>query len=87
MALARLVERGRSGLSWEGVARLRAALYFSWHSQELDEFGFDPGFARRLVPFFEFLYSFWWRVEASGIENVPARGPGLMVANHSGVLP
>ena len=29
----------------------------------------------------------WWRVEAAGTEHVPARGAGLVVANHSGVLP
>jgi 1-acyl-sn-glycerol-3-phosphate acyltransferase len=29
----------------------------------------------------------WWRVEASGIEHVPAVGPAVLVANHSGVLP
>ncbi len=29
----------------------------------------------------------WWRVETSGVEHVPDRGPALIVANHSGVLP
>jgi 1-acyl-sn-glycerol-3-phosphate acyltransferase len=29
----------------------------------------------------------WWRVEASGIEHIPAEGKALLVANHSGVLP
>jgi 1-acyl-sn-glycerol-3-phosphate acyltransferase len=74
-------------LCWEGLARLQAALYFAWHGEELDEFGYDPVFAKTLQPFFEFLYSFWWRVEASGVESVPSHGPGLVVANHSGVLP
>jgi 1-acyl-sn-glycerol-3-phosphate acyltransferase len=73
--------------TWEGLARLQAALYFAWHGEELDEFGYDPVFAKTLQPLFEFLYSFWWRVEASGIESVPSQGPGLVVANHSGVLP
>src|SRR5262249_23701507 len=34
-----------------------------------------------------FLYAVWWRVEATGVERVPGQGPGLIVANHSGVLP
>ena len=35
----------------------------------------------------EFLYTMWWRVETSGVDHVPDRGPALIVANHSGVLP
>jgi 1-acyl-sn-glycerol-3-phosphate acyltransferase len=87
LALARLAELGASGLSWENLARACSALYFSWHSEEVDEFGFDRKFTETLRPFFEFLYTLWWRVEATGLENVPAQGPGLIVANHSGVLP
>ena len=87
VALARLVELGASGLSWENLARAWTALYFSWHSEEVDEFGFDRKFTETLRPFFEFLYTLWWRVEATGLESVPAEGPGLIVANHSGVLP
>jgi 1-acyl-sn-glycerol-3-phosphate acyltransferase len=84
---ARLVQSGLHGLTWQNLARLQAALYFSWHAEELDEFGYDPVFAETIRPVFEFLYRVWWRVEAVGVENLPARGPGLVVANHSGVLP
>ena len=87
VALARLLQSGLEGLTWQNLARLQAALYFAWHDEELDEFGYDPVFAATLRPFFEFLYGVWWRVEAVGVENVPASGPGLVVANHSGVLP
>src|SRR5439155_11525423 len=75
------------GVTWEDVPRLWSRLYFAWHSEEVDEFGYDPKFAARLLPFFELLYTVWWRVEATGIENVPRTGPALIVANHSGVLP
>ena len=34
------------------------------------------GSRETLVPFFEFLYTMWWRVEAAGIEHMPARGAG-----------
>ena len=87
VALARLLEDGLRGLSLESLGRLQAALYFAWHSVETDEFGRDPVFADTLRPFFEFLYDVWWRVDVSGIDHLPARGPALVVSNHSGVLP
>jgi 1-acyl-sn-glycerol-3-phosphate acyltransferase len=35
----------------------------------------------------EFFYRYWFRAEVEGIENVPAAGGALLVANHSGALP
>jgi 1-acyl-sn-glycerol-3-phosphate acyltransferase len=35
---------------------------------------------------FEALYRYWWRVEAVGLERVPARGRVVVVANRSGAL-
>jgi 1-acyl-sn-glycerol-3-phosphate acyltransferase len=87
VALVRLAQGGLRGLTLENLGRLQAALYFAWHSGETDEFGRDAVFAETLRPFFEFLYGVWWRVDASGIEHIPAQGPALVVANHSGVLP
>jgi 1-acyl-sn-glycerol-3-phosphate acyltransferase len=87
VALARLLSSGREGLRWPTLARLWKEVYFSWHSEETDEYGYDPKFADTIRPLFEFLYSVWWRVEASGVDHVPSRGAALIVANHSGVLP
>jgi 1-acyl-sn-glycerol-3-phosphate acyltransferase len=87
VAVARALEAGRHGLTWENVAALWSAAYFSWHSDEVDEFGRDAKFTETIRPLLEFLYTVWWRVEAGGVENVPADGPALVVANHSGVLP
>ena len=87
VALARLFQQGAKSIRWDSVARALSAFHFSWHSEEVDPFGFDLRFTETLRPFLEFLYTVWWRVEASGIENVPADGAGLVVANHSGVLP
>jgi len=84
VALARAAE---AGLTLESLARLWRRVYFAWHSEDVDEFGYDPKFTETILPFFEFLYTIWWRVEATGIENVPRAGPALIVANHSGVLP
>jgi 1-acyl-sn-glycerol-3-phosphate acyltransferase len=87
VAVARALEAGRHGVTWENVAALWSAAYFSWHSEEVDDFGRDPKFTETIRPLLEFLYTVWWRVEPAGVENVPAEGPALVVANHSGVLP
>ncbi len=55
---------------------------------EVDEFGFDPDLTDNvLMPPLRPLYEKWFRVEAIGMHNVPARGGALIVANHSGTLP
>ena len=56
-------------------------------SEEIDEFGLDPDYARRWQPVWDFLYERWWRVEVEGVENVPATGRVALVANHSGAIP
>ncbi len=35
----------------------------------------------------DFLYHHWFRCQVEGIDNVPAAGGALLVANHSGALP
>jgi 1-acyl-sn-glycerol-3-phosphate acyltransferase len=35
----------------------------------------------------DFFYRYWFRAEVEGIENVPATGGALLVANHGGALP
>ncbi len=55
--------------------------------EEFDEFGRDPAFEKKLMPFFDFLYYKYWRVDVEGIENIPPKGRALIVANHSGTLP
>jgi 1-acyl-sn-glycerol-3-phosphate acyltransferase len=87
VALARLFQAGRSGLNWDELGRVWSALYFAWHSEDVDEFGYDRRFTETIRPFFEFLYAIWWRVETTGVEHVPAQGAALLVANHSGILP
>ncbi|HEY1439879.1 MAG TPA: 1-acyl-sn-glycerol-3-phosphate acyltransferase, partial [Mycobacterium sp.] len=54
----------------------------------VDEFGFDPHFNSAVVrPLLRFFFRSWFRVEVSGIENLPTEGAALVVANHAGVLP
>lgn len=55
---------------------------------QVDEFGFDPHFNEAVaLPLLRFFFNDWFRVEVSGIENLPIDGPALLVANHAGVLP
>jgi 1-acyl-sn-glycerol-3-phosphate acyltransferase len=56
-------------------------------SEEVDDFGFDPVYEKKVQPIFDFLYEKYFRVDLEGIENVPNEGRCLLVANHSGTLP
>ncbi|WP_422558789.1 lysophospholipid acyltransferase family protein [Gordonia sp. (in: high G+C Gram-positive bacteria)] len=54
----------------------------------VDDYGFDPHFAETVwFPAIRQLYSKWFRVEVTGIENLPAEGAALLVANHAGTIP
>lgn len=54
----------------------------------VDEFGFDPQFNNAVVlPMLRVFFQNWFRVEVTGIENLPADGSALVVANHAGTLP
>jgi 1-acyl-sn-glycerol-3-phosphate acyltransferase len=52
-----------------------------------DEWGFDEEFATALRPLLDFLYERWWRVETTGVRNVPSAGRAMLVSNHAGILP
>lgn len=55
---------------------------------EVDPFGFDRELTEEVFhPLAMALYHHYWRVTSIGIENIPSKGPALLVANHSGTLP
>lgn len=55
---------------------------------EVDEFGYDADLsAAVLMPLARALYYGWFRIEVRGLDNLPARGGALVVANHAGTLP
>ena len=54
---------------------------------DTDEWGLDWEFLDVVRPFFTFLYKVYWRIETTGVENIPIEGRALLVANHSGQLP
>jgi 1-acyl-sn-glycerol-3-phosphate acyltransferase len=54
----------------------------------VDEFGFDSHLNDAIfLPLLRVFFKSWFRVEVSGIENLPESGAALVVANHAGVLP
>ena len=48
---------------------------------------YDEDLVRALMPFGLPFYSWYWRVDVEGVENIPTEGSALLVANHSGTLP
>lgn len=55
---------------------------------EVDAYGYDADFTQHIyLPVLRVLYKRWFRVQVRGIENIPADGPALIVANHSGTVP
>ena len=54
---------------------------------ETDEWGFDSEVLDTVKPFFDFMYYKYWRVQTSGMENIPDEGRVMLVVNHSGQLP
>jgi 1-acyl-sn-glycerol-3-phosphate acyltransferase len=77
----------RKRLPLEGVWRRWRALAMWGRSDVVDDFGRDPRATARWEWLFEFLYSRWFRVQASGLDHIPAKGRALLVANHAGTLP
>ena len=77
----------RKRLPLEGVWRRWRALAMWGRSDVVDDFGRDPRATARWEWLFEFLYSKWFRVQATGLEHIPAKGRALLVANHAGTLP
>jgi 1-acyl-sn-glycerol-3-phosphate acyltransferase len=52
-----------------------------------DLFGLRPATLARAVAVARPLYQHYFRVESRGVERIPASGPVIVVANHSGALP
>jgi 1-acyl-sn-glycerol-3-phosphate acyltransferase len=76
----------------EAVKRLAAVAEFIRRRMTgdyvVDEFGFDAHLNDAVfLPLLRVFFKSWFRVEVSGIENLPKSGAALVVANHAGVLP
>ena len=81
-----------AGLSPEDIERKLAQLIAYVRRRiegdyTVDEFGFDPDFTETIVfPLLRPIYEKWFRIEVRGMENIPAEGGALLVANHSGTI-
>jgi 1-acyl-sn-glycerol-3-phosphate acyltransferase len=76
-----------SSLPGELRQALERALQRAAGDYDEDDWGFDEEFATALRPLLDFLYGVWWRVETTGVANVPGSGRAMLVANHAGILP
>ncbi len=88
----RLAPAGESNVDWMALfegARRRFARIGGMRdaSGAVDDFGMDADAVANARPWIEWLFDRWWRVDVSGTDALPARGPCLFVANHSGLLP
>jgi 1-acyl-sn-glycerol-3-phosphate acyltransferase len=66
---------------------LRALIPAADPSREVDDWGRSERVFGLMEPLLDFYYRYWFRVDAQGVENVPASGGALLVSNHSGALP
>jgi 1-acyl-sn-glycerol-3-phosphate acyltransferase len=82
-----VLDTARELLSTDFYLRKWGRMGLRSRSEEVDEFGYDPVYEQRVLPFFDFLYDRYFRVEVHGVERVPGEGRCLLVANHSGTLP
>ena len=56
-------------------------------SDVVDDYGRDPVYTARVERVLDVLTRRYFRLETSGIENVPANGRAILVANHAGPVP
>jgi 1-acyl-sn-glycerol-3-phosphate acyltransferase len=83
----RLLDSARELLSTDFYLRKWGRLGLRNRSEEVDEFGYDPVYEQKVLPFFELLYAKYFRVEVHGADRIPSEGRCVLVANHSGTLP
>lgn len=80
-----------AGIDWmalfDELRRRLSAVGMVERSGAVDEFGMDEVVLARARPVLDFLLERFWRIELRGTELLPADGPVLFVANHSGLLP
>jgi 1-acyl-sn-glycerol-3-phosphate acyltransferase len=71
------------GIAWGGMAvsdlvHLRRAV----DGNDID--AWDPDYIRRVLPLWRAVLRNYFRAEVRGLDNIPDRGPALLVGNHSG---
>ncbi|UGY92903.1 lysophospholipid acyltransferase family protein [Streptomyces gobiensis] len=83
--LDRLLGGGWDRKAAQGLSFLRRRVTGEY---EVDDFGYDAELTDQvLMSLLRPMYEKYFRVEVRGVENIPADGGALVVANHSGTLP
>lgn len=67
----------------EVAARIEA-LDLEFNKFGVDPYGIDKNDLIRFVSAFAWFYRFYFKVDVYGLDNVPSRGRGILVGNHSG---
>jgi 1-acyl-sn-glycerol-3-phosphate acyltransferase len=66
------------------VAARVEALDLRFNKFGVDPYGIDKNDLIRFVSAFAWIYRFYFKVDVYGLDNVPSRGRGLLIGNHSG---
>lgn len=66
------------------VAARIEALDLQFNKFGVDPYGIDKNDLIRFVSAFAWIYRFYFKVDVYGLDNVPSRGRGVLVGNHSG---
>ena len=82
-----LIQQAEKQIDPEMLERINRLPVHAINEKGFDEFGFHPDFLKVVAPLGEFFYRKWFRVETSGVANIPQEGPALIIANHSGQIP
>jgi 1-acyl-sn-glycerol-3-phosphate acyltransferase len=54
----------------------------------IDDFGFDADLTENVfLPMLRPMFHNYWRIDQTGVGNIPDTGPALLVSNHSGTIP
>lgn len=61
--------------------------FFDRYKNVVDEFGFNLASYEGVEEFVRVFYERWFKVQVTGLRNLPAGGSALLFGNHSGVLP
>lgn len=67
----------------EVAARIEA-LDLQFNKFGVDPYGIDKNDLIRFVSAFAWIYRFYFKVDVYGLDNVPSRGRGILIGNHSG---
>ena len=87
MGLADWLQKAMPRPADDDLAGRTKALVVRENEYGYDSFGLSRSSLKGAVRVAHFLYRYYFRAEAHGIEHVPTRGRMLLVANHSGQLP